>query len=259
MSTIEINELNLDDISPNESTYMLNGRDDPGGSKIIVIGKPKTGKTTLICSLLYHKRNIIPTGIVVCGTEDSSGTYNRIFPSSFIYNKYDESIMEKFIIRQKTAKKYIENPWAVCLLDDCTDNPGIFRKTIQQGFFKNGRHWKMLYIVSLQYCMDILPVIRSTVDGVFILREASVRIRKSLYENYASIIPDFLLFCELMDKLTDDYTAIFIKNLTNTNKWQECVFWYKAKPCPDDFKFGCPEMWKFHNERYNDEYTDIYN
>jgi hypothetical protein len=89
------------------------------------------------------------------GTEDSNGHYQKIFPSSFIYNKLDEKKLHNFITRQKVAKNHLQNPWAVLLLDDCTDDPKLFNKPIFQGIFKNGRHWKMLFILSLQYCMDV--------------------------------------------------------------------------------------------------------
>ena len=215
-----------------------------------------TGKSTLIASLLYAKRNIYPCGVVFSGTEDSNGFYKRMIPNSFIFNKYDEDQLKSFISRQKIAKKHLANPWAVCLLDDCTDTPGIFNKPIQQGFFKNGRHWKMLYILSLQYCMDIKPVIRTNIDGTFILREPNLKNRRSLWENYAGVIPDFTQFCEIMDQLTDNYTALYINNSTKSNKLEDCLFWYKATPIPSGFKFGCPDTWEFHYSRYNPEYVE---
>jgi hypothetical protein len=154
------------------------------------------------------------------------------------------------------AKKHLENPWAVLLCDDCTDDPRIFNHKLQQGLYKYGRHWKMLYILSLQYSMDVKPVIRTNVDGVFILREPILKNRKTLWENYASIIPDFTLFCDIMDQITDDHTALYIHNSSKTNDWHDCVFWYKAFIVPDNFKFGCPEYWAFHYDRYNPEYVD---
>jgi len=250
---IRIRELDLELISPNTKTYM---NPDQGGHKIVVIGKPGTGKTTLISSIMYSKKHLIPVGIVMSGTEDSNGHYRKMFPSTFVYNKYDEEQIKKFVSRQKLAKKHLTNPWAIILLEDCTDEPAIFRRPTQLGMYKNGRHFKMLYIVSLQYCLDVRPAIRTNVDGVFILRETNLKNRRSLYENYASIIPDFKLFCELMDQLTDDFTAMYIHNAIQTNKWQDCVFWYKGRPIPDGFKFGCPDYWNFHFERYNPEYVD---
>jgi hypothetical protein len=249
--TIEyrIKELNLELIPPSTKT-MYNP--EQGGSKIVVIGKPGSGKTMLITSLLYAKKHIFPIGMAVSGTEDSNGHYSRIFPKTFVYNKLDEKRIETFIERQKLAKKYMENPWSVLLLDDCTDDPRLFNQPLFQGLYKNGRHWKMWFILSLQYCMDVRPVIRTNIDGTFILREPSIKNRKALWENYASIIGDFSTFCDIMDQITDDYTALYINNATNSNKVEDCVFWYKAPRVPDDFKFGCPDFWMFHNQRYDE-------
>ena len=250
---IGINELDLDIIAPGTDNFQNSKQT---GSKIVVVGKPNTGKTTLITSILYAKKHIFPVGMVMSGSEDSNDHYKNIFPSSFVYNKYDEDTIKRFITRQKIAMKHLPNPWAVLLLDDCTDNPSVFRKPLQLGMYKNGRHWKMLYIVSLQYSMDVMPSIRTTIDGIFILREPLIRNRENLWKNYASIIPTFKLFCDMMDQLTNDYTAIYIHNSTNSNDWRECVFWYKADIPPDNFKFGCREYWDFHYTRYNPDYIE---
>jgi hypothetical protein len=217
-----------------------------------------TGKTTLITSLLYEKRDIFPVAFIMSGTEDSNGHYKKIIPSTFVYNKLEEKKIEDFVVRQKIAKKHLENPWAILLLDDCTDDPKLFNKPLFQGLYKNGRHWKMWFILSLQYCMDIKPVIRTNVDGVFILRETNLRNRKSLWENYAGIVPDFSMFCNILDGITDSYTALYIHNATTSNKLEDCLFWYKAKPVPSDFKLGSKDLWKFHNHRFNEKYSDPY-
>ena len=248
--TYNIKELDLEVIMPNTDNCDKEGQ---GGSKIVVIGKPGTGKTTLITDILYHKKHIYPTGLVFSGTEDSNGHYSKIFPSTFVYNKLDNEILENFIKRQKLARDNIKNPWSVLLLDDCTDDPRIFNDPLFQGLFKNGRHWKMLFILSLQYCLDIKPVIRTNVDGCFILRETNLKNRKSLWENYAGVIPDFNQFCEIMDQITDDYTALYIKNTGQSNNIEDCIFWYKAKQVHENFKFGCAPYWNFHADRFKME------
>lgn len=215
-----------------------------------------THNTTLITSLLYEKRNIFPVYFIASGTEDSNGHYKKIVPSTFVYNKLDEKKIDDFIVRQKIAKKHLDNPWAVLLLDDCTDDPKIFNRPFMQGLFKNGRHWKCLFLLSLQYCLDVKPVIRTNVDGTFILRETNIRNRKALWENYAGVIPDFSIFCQIMDQCTDNYTALYIHNATTSNKLEDCLFWYRAKPIPDNFKLGSKDYWKFHNHRFNDNYVD---
>jgi len=252
--TYYIKELNPELIAPHSK--QLNEKENFGGSKTIIIGKPGTGKSTLIASLLYAKKHIFPVGIAFSGSEDSNGFFRKIMPSTFVFNEYNEDQIKSFIRRQKIAKQHLINPWAVIILDDCTDDPRVFNSPLQQGMYKRGRHWSMWYIVSLQYAMDVKPVIRTNVDSVYILREPNLKNRKSLWENYASIIPDFTLFCELMDHLTDDFSCMVIINQTRSNVWQDCVFWYKASKLPDNWKFGCPEYHQFHEDRFNQDYVD---
>lgn len=251
---LRIRELDPDMIAPSTRNF---DKPDQGGSKIVVIGKPGTGKTTLITSLLYEKSHIFPAGVVMSGTEDSNGHYGKIFPGSFVYPALDKTQVDSFIKRQKIAKKHLPCPWSILLLDDCTDDPKLFNDPLFQGIFKNGRHWKMLFILSLQYSLDIKPVIRTNVDGTFILRETNMKNRRSLWENYAGVFPDFGMFCEVMDQLTNDYTALYVHNATNSNKLEDCVFWYRAKSIPSDFRLGCDEYWQFHKDRYDEEKQEL--
>jgi hypothetical protein len=113
-----------------------------------------------------------------------------------------------------------------------------------------------MYILSLQYAMDVKPVIRTNVDGIFILREPLLKNRESLYKNYASIVPDFGTFCQLMDQLTDDYCALYIHGATQTNEWQDCVFYWKAPVTPANWRFGSADYWAFHKARFNQNYVE---
>jgi len=239
---IEIKPLDLNIINPNHQNYL-----DPnqGGSKIFIIGKPGSGKSTLLKSLFYHKSDIIPVASVLSGTESETNFYKDFLPNVFIHDEYDHISLTNNIVRQKGSRQHNKiNPWILLCIDDCMDDPSVFNKAPQPGLFKNGRHWKMLYIVSLQYALDVKPHIRSNIDGVFIFREPNVAIRKRLYENYAGIIPSFQLFEQIMDAVTGEYTALYVHNSTTTNDWRDCVFYYKA-PIIENFKFGCQEYWGY--------------
>lgn len=251
---LEINELDPEIIPPH--TKRMNDKNYMGGCKLVVVGKPGVGKSTLIKSLLYSKKHIFPVAMAMSGSESTNHDYEEFMPSTFIHLKYDEDVIKNFVKRQKLSMRYLDNAWAPIIIDDCTDDPTIFNRPVQQGLYKRGRHWRLLYILSLQYAMDIKPVIRTNVDGIFILREPLLKNRKSLYENYASIIPSFTIFCALMDGLTEDFHCMYIHGATTTNVWQDCVYYWKAPIAPKNWKLGCPEYWEHHEARFNPEYVD---
>ena len=98
-NVIKINELDLEMIAPSTSG------DQTGGFKLVVVGKPGTGKSSIISSILYAKKHLIPAGIIMSGSEDSNGFYSKMFPASFVFNEYNEEQLKKFVKRQKLASK----------------------------------------------------------------------------------------------------------------------------------------------------------
>lgn len=241
-----------------EDTYV--GFELNGNGRFLLSDFTVTHNTSLIKSILYEKQSVFPIGVVYSGTEDSNHAYQKFIPDLFVFNEYEEVNFENFKKRQDASIKYLippeHNPWAYILVDDCTDEPKIFNRKIWQACYKNGRHWKMLHILSLQYCMDLKRSIRFTIDGVFILRETNLQLRESLYKNYGGNIPSFEVFCDLMDQITEDYTALYIHNRTTTNDYRDCIFYYKPKidkskggVIPDDWRSGCADYWDYHDAR----------
>ena len=90
VTDLHIKELDPELIPP--STYKCLNPDQGGCT--VIIGKPGTGKTTLLTSLLYEKSHIFPVAQIQSGTEDSNGHYSQMFPSSFIYNSYNDSLLK---------------------------------------------------------------------------------------------------------------------------------------------------------------------
>jgi hypothetical protein len=210
-----------------------------------------THNTYAITSLLYQKRHIFPFGMVFSGTEKVTGYWGKIFPDSFVFPNLQLSRITDFLRQQELNKKHLQNPWSVLLLDDCAFESKLFKSELFKEIFNNGRHYKFWLILSLQYPSEIAPCLRQNIDYTFIYKNNNINERKKIYENYASVIPSFNLFCAIMDEVTKDYTALVIDNLSQSTDFQDCIYWFRAPPFPEDFKFGSVDYWNHHYIRYS--------
>ena len=255
-TTIEIKELNMDLIypsaTPDTKNYYLSSDPKTYGSKIAIIGKPGSGKSWLARYICFIKRHMFPAVQVHSGTEMESEFYGEFVPKSYIFHELDYKNIKKFIMRQKLMRKYkAKNPWGMLVKDDVMKDTKLLRDVVHVDILKNGRHWKMLYILIMQYCLDLDPQLRTCFDGAFILREDQKNNLKKLHDNFASAIPDFTLFCRLMKEMTKDYRVLYVSNDASiSGEWYDKVFWFKPEKVPE-FKMCCPEAWDYSNAIYD--------
>ena len=230
---------------------------DQGPPTIIIIGSRGTGKTYLVEDLMYYFRKI-PAGMIVTGSEASSESFSEFFPKSFIYDEVDTDRIEKIANNQaKLRKKNTPGDYSSLLLfDDCGYDKSITRKKIIKKIFCNGRHLKILLMMTVQYCKDIPPDLRSNADYVFILRENIQESRKKLWKEYAGIVPTFDAFNEIMNTCTDNRGILVVDNTSISNDITDNIFWYRAKFPIKKFKVGSPSLWKFHEENYKSEESE---
>ena len=227
--------------------------DDIKDDKVVVlIGKRDTGKSFLCKDILYHHQTI-PVGQVISGTEGANQFYSKIVPKLFIHGEFDTQIVQNMIKRQKIMIDKINNgdssidPRSFLILDDCLYDNSWAKDKHMRSVFMNGRHYKILFLLTMQFALGIPPNLRTNIDYVFILRENYVSNRKRLYEHYAGMFPSFEMFCQIMDQCTENYECLVINNNARSNKLTDQVFWYKANP-HDDFKIGAPSFWEYSDK-----------
>ena len=241
--------------------------DENKGPVIVMIGRRDTGKSFLVKDLLYHHQDI-PIGTVISGTESGNGFYANHVPKLFIHDEYNTVLIENILRRQKAAlkqmnkeiemyKKTTIDPRAFVILDDCLFDQSWTRDKMMRLLFMNGRHWKVLLCITMQYALGIPPNLRTNIDYVFILREPYLSNRKRIWENYASVFPTLESFCSVMDQTTENYECLVINNNSKSNKLTEQVFWYKAENKPD-FKLGSKEFWEISKSMGSDDEDEAY-
>lgn len=232
---------------------------------IVLIGKRDTGKSFLCKDLLYYHRDI-PIGTVISGTESANCFYGNIVPSLFIHDEYTPENIANIMKRQKLVIKKINqeksqkgysniDPRSFLILDDCLYDPCWVKDTNIRSLFMNGRHYKMLFIITMQFPLGITPNLRTNIDYVFILRENIMSNRRRIYDSYAGMFPTFDIFCQTLDACTENYECLVIHNNAKSNKIEDQVFWYKAESHPP-FQIGAKEFWLQHSTNFNDEYAD---
>jgi len=232
------------------------------GPVIVLIGRRDTGKSFLVRDLLYYHQDI-PIGTVISGTEAGNGFYGKLVPKLFIHEEYNTVIIEKILKRQKIVLKEIKKEMAAykrstidartfVILDDCLYDNSWAREKLMRLLFMNGRHWKIMLIITMQYPLGVPPNLRTNIDYTFILREPYITNRKRIYENYAGMFPTFESFCQVMDQCTENYECLVIANNAKSNKLEDQIFWYKAD-AHRDFKLGSKEFWDLSRDIGSDE------
>ena len=257
--TLELKKFDMKSISfkPNENK----------GPVVVLIGKRDTGKSFLVRDLLYYHQDI-PIGTVISGTEEGNGFYAKMVPKLFVHNEYNTAIIENILKRQRTVLKQIAkeietykrstiDPRAFVILDDCLYDNTWSRDKMMRLLFMNGRHWKIMLVITMQYPLGSPPTLRTNIDYVFILRENYIANRRRIYDNYAGMFPTFESFCQVMDQCTENYECLVINNNVKSNRLQDQVFWYKAEN-HNDFRLGSKEFWELSKNYNSDEEEEKY-
>jgi hypothetical protein len=257
--TLELRKFDMKSISfkPNENK----------GPVVVLIGKRDTGKSFLVRDLLFYQQEI-PIGTVISGTEEGNGFYASMVPKLFVHNEYNTAIIENILKRQRTVLKQIKkemetykrstiDPRAFVILDDCLYDATWTRDKMMRLLFMNGRHWKVMLVITMQYPLGIPPTLRTNIDYVFILRENYIANRKRIYENYAGMFPTFESFCQVMDQCTENYECLVINNNSKSNKLHDQVFWYKADS-HGEFRLGSKEFWELSKNLKDEDEEETY-
>lgn len=231
---------------------------------ICIIAKRGSGKSVLTRELLNYFKDKIPTGMVIAPTDRMSCFYGKFIPDIYVHYEYRSDVIKGLLNRQEMmVEKYKEkkkkgkfvDPRAFVVMDDCLSSKGKWDK--DEGIreiFMNGRHFKIVFILTMQFSLGLLPELRSNFDYIFLLGEDFINNQKRLYDNYAGMFPSFKSFQNVFKLLTEDYGCMVISNRGARADFLDKIFWYKAN---DDIQLetiGCEQYRAFHDANYNKEW-----
>ena len=234
-------------------------------ASIVMVAKRRSGKSWVCRSILKHFRDI-PVGIIIAPTEKmaSPAFYSDFFPDTYIHYQYRSEIIEKLLYRQdlmiekEKEKKKIGNnidPRGFILMDDCLSSKGSWMREqpIMELLF-NGRHYRLMYMLTMQFPLGITPELRCNFDYIFLLKEDTYSNLKRLYDHYAGIFPNFECFRQIFKEVTSDYGSMVIVNDSTGDEFLDKVFWYKAKNDKLDKLIGCDQFIDFHKKNFDNDW-----
>lgn len=218
----------------------------PDDSVVVMIGKRRTGKSTAIADIMYHKR-YFGIGQIVSGSEKCNPFFSNFFPKAFIDSECKMKMLDQILSRQAKVKAKMRDHVGnnlcskfMLVFDDCLHDAKKWASTPQiRQIFMNGRHYDIFFILAMQYIIGIGPSLRSNIDYVFIFRDASIKNRKKLWENYGAMIPKFDIFCYLMNALEPHEALVLDLNGTT---FENSVFYWKPQ-IRGKYRWGSDKFW----------------
>lgn len=224
-------------------------------SVVVMIGKRGTGKSWLVRDLLYHNRDI-PFGTVINATELSNSAYSPHVPAAFIQQEYTPALLSKVLSRQKSLLTKMReesafadiDPRAFLIMDDCMYDDRWVRDVNIRNVFMNGRHFRLFFILALQYCLGIPPVLRTNIDYVFLMRENIYQNKKKLFELFGGMFKSMESFCQVFDACTEDYGCMVLHMGSRSSRLEDMVFWYKAEDHGLKWKTCLDYFWQMQNQ-----------
>jgi hypothetical protein len=231
---------------------------------ICMIAKRGSGKSW-VCRALIKHFSYIPCGMIIAKTEKMSCFYGKFVPDLYIHYEYKSEILEKFLYRQESLiKKCIKaydrgrkvDPRAFLVMDDCLASKGTWMNDgpILEVFF-NGRHYQLLFILTMQFPLGIRPELRCNFDYIFLLAEDFYSNQKRLYDHYAGMFPSFEIFRQVFMQLTSDFGCMVIVNRGARGDLLDKIYHYKANN-ENIGMVGCKQFKEFHNNNYNPSWDD---
>ena len=231
---------------------------------IVMIAKRASGKSWVCRDILKNFKDI-PVGIIIAPTEKMANPpfYSAFFPDSYIHYEYKSETIERVLYRQdimiekqkqkEKDSKFID-PRAFILMDDCLSKKSSWMKDqpIMELLF-NGRHYRLMYILTMQFPLGITPELRCNFDYIFLLAEDFYSNLKRLYDHYAGMFPTFDSFRTVFKELTNDFGCMVIVNRGARSTFLEKIFWYKASN-DDVGMIGCNQFIKHHDKNFDPEW-----
>lgn len=224
-----------------------------GYKRICVVGAPGGGKSYLIRSLLNQFKGFYGAALVINPSEASNEQYSPHIPPLHVHTAFDKVILNRLVNRQGiVSTNGTANPSTLLVMDDVTEKTNVFDTESMRTLCLRGRHLGVSLLWGCQFAMLLPPFARQSMSYILICTVSSGKDRHAIYDAWANSIfktYDEFEACYNAIMQSAPYTVMVLRLGNASVAREDCVMYYRAKPFPNTFKFGPPELWEHALER----------
>jgi len=201
-------------------------------------------------SIMYALRSRLDFGVAMTPTEESMDMFRKHMPDAWILPCYSQEKLEAMLnVQRRCQREKKRSRHLFLFMDDCMYDKKVLRSTAMRDLFMNGRHLKITFCCAMQYIMDMGPDLRTQVDYVICTREVIIANKMKLWKYFFGMFERYDDFSRVMDKCTENYSALIMDNTVRTGGIADSIFWYRASLDVPAFKIGAESFWKLSRER----------
>lgn len=215
---------------------------------IIIVGKRGTGKSVMQRDLMSHMAGLVDFGMAMSPTEETCEMFREHMPDAWIYNGFSSGKLDQALQTQRELAKAHKQKSLFIIMDDCMYDKKVLKGLGMRDLFMNGRHLSICLCNAVQYVMDMGPDLRTQVDYVFALRENIISNKSKLWKYFFGMFEKYEDFAKVMDKCTENHSAIVMDNTIGSTNVEDTIFWYRAELDPGEFKMGKQIYWRLAEE-----------
>lgn len=215
------------------------------GRIVLLVGRRGGGKSTLMTSIMHALRDRLEFAVAMTPTEDSMDMFRKHMPESWIHSGFAGTQLEDMMkaqrrcSRERRATKHLG-----VFMDDCMYDKKVLKTVSMRDLFMNGRHLRITFCCAVQYLMDMGPDLRTQCDYVICTKEMILSNKMKLWKYFFGMFEKFEDFSNVMDKCTQNYSALVADFTTPTSSMDSCLFWYRAEQTVPPFRIGSDSFWR---------------
>lgn len=221
---------------------------------IVFLGKPATGKSTTVRTLLYAYVNKIERAVLISSTAKINHEYDGIFVPDDMHDTYDESILNDLIkeaseVNEPRRARGLQLKSYALVMDDMGFEKMMTHSKLLTRLFTTSRHYGIMIILVLHYAVSIPPTLRCMISYLFALRQNQQKYIEVIRNEYCDVHKT--VFSTLFDSCTPGKgRSMVIHNRALSSNISDRVFWFKSRLDLPKFRLGSDRVWEEYYKKH---------